>query len=146
MTRYFSKKEIFSSFIEQIKNESSYTILSDDLYYLIMDGNRNKKNFVTLVSLMDKVRRLLNTPVILTSTLRLESYNANLKGSSRNSGHLTFEAFDFTIRGDLFDAYEKIKGRLEELGITELILYPKRRIIHVGIKKRDNVYVKVDKS
>lgn len=141
MRSYFSKLEIFKTVIEQIRYGDDDEALADDLYTLFINGYFNNKNFVKLFFLMNKIRKLLGTPVILTSTLRLGSYNAKLKGSSKNSGHLTFQAFDFTIKGDLNDAYEKIKEYVDELGITELILYPRRKFIHVGIKKRDEVYI-----
>lgn len=53
----------------------------------------------TLAHLADQVREHFGAPMIISSGVRCQAHNDELKGSAPNSYHVRGKAIDFTIRG-----------------------------------------------
>lgn len=52
-----------------------------------------------LVRLADQVRERFGSPMTISSGVRCQAHNDELKGSAKNSYHVRGKAIDFTVRG-----------------------------------------------
>ena len=108
------------------------------------------KNISTdkLLKTCDTIRSYLQRPVIIVSGTRCKEYNASLKGSVPNSGHITGEAADIRVEGmtnkQLGDFIKLLdKGKLlPYLTYCYLIKGKTNTSVHIGVdaKPRKNKF------
>lgn len=93
LTNYHYNKILFGDF--------SYFTLSEFRCNCKRCSNRAfpAKVNAKLLTYLEQMRIHFNKPMIVTSGLRCKTYNKSLKGSSKNSRHLTGRAADVFIQG-----------------------------------------------
>lgn len=92
-----------------------------------------RMNIMALVDqVLDPIRERWGLPVRITSGYRCEALN-DLVGGKENSLHLTGRAADFTIDGlSPYDYKMLAYWCADHLDFDQMIVYPKRRFIHVS--------------
>lgn len=123
--KYFNFNEFFSS-------EVAAACGIDN----IPDVRRNqfiRGNIILLVDhVLDPIREHVGLPVIITSGFRCPALN-ELVGGAENSLHLTGRAADFTIDGLTPFEYKLLASWcVDNLEFDQMIVYPKRKFIHVS--------------
>lgn len=83
---------------------------------------------------LDEVREILGRPVVVSSWFRSARLNRAVGGSS-SSGHRKGMAVDIILKKGSAGKkeYERVKNRLESF--DQLIYYPRRGHLHIGIKQ-----------
>ena len=95
-----------------------------------------------LIDVLQAIRDFAGRPVVINSGTRCAKHNAELKGSSQRSGHLTGEAADIYVDGwtknELGIIIKKVHGdrKIDQLTYCYLIADSKRAV-HVGGDRRD---------
>lgn len=92
-----------------------------------------RMNIMALVDqVLDPIREQWGVPVRITSGYRCKALN-DLVGGKENSLHLTGRAADFTIDGlSPSDCRRLACWCADHLEFDQMIVYPKRRFIHVS--------------
>jgi uncharacterized protein YcbK (DUF882 family) len=79
--------------------------------------DEHTQNLKDLFTIMDEVRELFGTPVIVHVSYRPQIYNAQVNGSKRSS-HMEGKAVDFHVKGlNCDEARAKLLPKLDELGL-----------------------------
>ena len=81
---------------------------------------------------MEKIRKIVGRPLIVNSWYRNPNLNRIVYGNKR-SAHKDGLAVDFTIRGDVRYAFNKI--RRSGYSFDQMILYRRKNYIHIGFRK-----------
>ena len=97
------------------------------------------RNIKLLVdNVLDPIRGLVNTPIIITSGYRCPQVN-RLVGGVDNSQHMSGCAADFRVMGFtpsmMYEVFLRIYNTLE---FDQLIFYRSKNIIHVSYVEKDN--------
>ena len=122
ISKNFSLKEFFSA------NDKGKTF-------------KAKQPTQALLDTLEAIRAEAGKEVFINSGIRSVEYNARLKGSSPNSGHLTGEAADIYVNGmsnrQLGAVIRQLhkSGKLPHLAYTYLIK-DSNRAVHVGVDKK----------
>lgn len=90
-------------------------------------------NIMLLVkNVLDPIREYVKEPIYINSGYRCEKLN-NLIGGKETSQHLTGRAADFSVRGMTTKDYKQLAyWCADHLEFDQLIVYSKRRFIHVS--------------
>jgi hypothetical protein len=94
-----------------------------------------------LVLTLEAIRAAAGKPVHIESGIRSVEHNAKLKGSSKNSAHLTGEAADIWVDGvnnkQLGSVIRTLhaQGKLPHLAYSYLIKGTSNTRVHVGVDK-----------
>lgn len=127
--KYFTFNEFFSSDLADSVGIMNYP--SPDLEQYI------RLNIIILVDrVLDPIRERLGVPVRITSGYRSKALN-ELVGGVKNSPHLIGCAADFTIDGLSPAGYRRLGyWCADHLEFDQMIVYPKRKFIHVSYMSR----------
>ena len=124
MIKYFKLHE----FLKKAWLQDDY-----DLEYLFKNSEKMIRNSKRLMTLMDEVRTLLETPVVISSGLRGKRYNKKVGGAT-NSWHTEFLGADMlTPNMDLYKAYNIL---LKSDLVYEELFYSKKGSvawIHIAV-------------
>jgi len=91
-----------------------------------------EKNIIYTAQRMDKIRRLLNRPIIVSSWYRSPRVNQGVRGS-QTSAHLDGLAVDFALKkGQGKQEVQRLKKRAK---YDQLIYYPRGNRVHIGFRK-----------
>jgi len=101
-----------------------------------------------LILTLEAIRREVDKPIRIESGIRSVEYNASLKGSAPNSGHLSGEAADIRVAGLSNKELGRIirtmqeKGRLPYLRYSYLIAGSTNTSVHIGVdvKPRKSIW------
>lgn len=89
-------------------------------------------------NVLDPIRGLVDTPIIITSGYRCPQVN-RLVGGAANSQHMSGCAADFHVKGYtpsmMYEVFLYISNTLE---FDQLIFYRSKNIIHVSYVEKDN--------
>lgn len=84
-----------------------------------------------VVSVLNRIQRHFDRPVVVTSGYRCEALNKAV-GGVPNSQHMVGEAADFFVHATpLFEVFEYI---LDNVEFDQAILYRHKRIIHLSVR------------
>ena len=129
--KHFYFSEFFRSSTAEkngIKNEPS----SDEKATIVRNIN------LLVDNVLDPVRDMVNTPIIITSGYRCPQVN-RLVGGVDNSQHMSGCAADFHVKGYnhsmMYEVFLYISDTLE---FDQLIYYPGKNIIHVSYVENCN--------
>ena len=129
--KHFNVSEFFRSSTAEkngIKNEPS----SDEKATIVRNIN------LLVDNVLDPVRDMVNTPIIITSGYRCPQVN-RLVGGVDNSQHMSGCAADFHVMGFtpsmMYEVFLYIFNTLE---FDQLIYYPSKNIIHVSYVENCN--------
>lgn len=80
-------------------------------------SEKEKAEIIKTIEVLDKIRSIFNSPMLIHSGIRSKDYNKFIGGASR-SAHLSGKAVDFSIQGVSCDKARNILlPRLKNLGI-----------------------------
>lgn len=131
--KHFNVSEFFRSSTAAkngIKNEPS----PDEKAAIVRNIN------LLVDNVLDPVRDMVNTPIIITSGYRSPQVN-RLVGGVDNSQHMSGCAADFHVQGYNHSMmYEVFLYIFNTLEFDQLIYYPSKNIIHVSYVKNCNRY------
>lgn len=129
--KHFNLSEFFRSSTAAkngIKNEPS----ADEKATIVRNIN------LLVDNVLDPVRDMVNTPIIITSGYRCPRVN-RLVGGVDNSQHMSGCAADFHVQGYnhsmMYEVFLYISNTLE---FDQLIYYPSKNIIHVSYVENCN--------
>ena len=129
--KHFNLSEFFRSSTAAkngIKNEPS----SDEKTIIVRNIN------LLVDNVLDPVRDMFNTPIIITSGYRCPQVN-RLVGGVDNSQHMSGCAADFHVQGYNHSMmYEVFLYIFNTLEFDQLIYYPSKNIIHVSYVENCN--------
>lgn len=129
--KHFNVSEFFRSSTAAsngIKNEPS----SDEKAAIVRNIN------LLVDNVLDPVRDVVNTPIIITSGYRCPKVN-RLIGGVDNSQHMSGCAADFHVQGYNHSMmYEVFLYIFNTLEFDQLIYYPSKNIIHVSYVENCN--------
>ncbi|MGL4307694.1 D-Ala-D-Ala carboxypeptidase family metallohydrolase [Cetobacterium sp. SF1] len=120
ISRYFTAKEALYS-----DTAKRYGIRNIPL-------SRATDNIYYCAYRMDKVRRLLGTPIYVNSWYRSPRVNRKV-GGVRTSAHVEGLAVDFRTKKDAKYIYKKL--RKSRLSYDQLIYYPRQKRFHIAFKR-----------
>ena len=115
---------LIAGLIIRLKMKSKTDRISENFDYSEFnapDDPKVRKNIAALVlNVLQPLRNAIQKPIVITSGYRNPEKNKEVKGVP-NSKHLTGQAADFVVSGDLSDTFNTIL----DLGLSfdELILY-----------------------
>lgn len=123
--KYFVFNEFFNSDLAESVGIVNYP--SPEVEQLV------RFNIINLVDhVLDPIRERWAVPVRITSGYRCKALN-ELVGGKDSSQHLAGYAADFTIDGLMPSDYKRLAcWCADHLEFDQLIVYPKRRFIHVS--------------
>lgn len=131
--KHFNLSEFFQSSTAAkngIKNEPSF----DEKATIVRNIN------LLVDNVLDPVRDMVNTPIIITSGYRCPQVN-RLVGGVDNSQHMLGCAADFHVQGYNHSMmYEVFLYIFNTLEFDQLIYYPSKNIIHVSYVENCNRY------
>ena len=131
--KHFNLSEFFQSSTAAkngIKNEPSF----DEKATIVRNIN------LLVDNVLDPVRDMVNTPIIITSGYRCPQVN-RLVGGVDNSQHMLGCAADFHVQGYNHSMmYEVFLYIFNTLKFDQLIYYPSKNIIHVSYVENCNRY------
>lgn len=129
--KYFTFNEFFSSDLADSVGIVNYP--SPEIEQII------RFNIIILVDrVLDRIRARWGVPVRITSGYRCKALN-DLVGGKENSLHLTGRAADFTIDGLSPSEYKRLAfWCADHLDFDQMIVYTKRRFIHVSYISPNN--------
>ena len=87
-------------------------------------------------NILQKIRDYFNSPVIINSAYRTESYNEKV-GGAKNSYHTKGRAFDIRVKGH---TAREVALYAKKLGVKGIILYS----TFVHLDSRDTVYYAIN--
>ena len=129
--KHFNLSEFFQSSTAAkngIKNEPS----ADEKATIVRNIN------LLVDNVLDPVRHMVNTPIIITSGYRCPRVN-RLVGGVDNSQHMSGCAADFHVQGYNHSMmYEVFLYVFNTLEFDQLIYYPSKNIIHVSYVENCN--------
>lgn len=129
LTQHFSVEELTTTDKEEFK-EKNYN-----------DGVKRGGDLLVLAQFAEGIRKIIQSPMIITSGYRCPELNAAI-GGSKTSQHCDFEAIDFIPKNiSAQDAFALI--RQSDLKYGQLILEKRGagHLIHASIgTKRENLY------
>ena len=129
--KHFNLSEFFQSSTAAkngIKNEPS----ADEKATIVRNIN------LLVDNVLDPVRDMVNTPIIITSGYRCPQVN-RLVGGVDNSQHMSGCAADFHVQGYNHSMmYEVFLYIFNTLEFDQLIYYPSKNIIHVSYVENCN--------
>lgn len=134
LTPHFTAEELTTTSNKEWKEKNKELITTgiDYLYHL--------------AGFSERVRTIIDSPMIITSGYRCKELNDAIRGS-RNSQHVICEAIDFIpVKKSVLDAY--IALMFSDLKYHQLILEIKRNSswVHIGIGgKKENLVFKDNK-
>lgn len=134
LTPHFTAEELTTTSNKEWKEKNKELITTgiDYLYHL--------------AGFSERVRAIIDSPMIITSGYRCKELNDAIRGS-RNSQHVICEAIDFIpVKKSVLDAY--IALMFSDLKYHQLILEIKRNSswVHIGIGgKKENLVFKDNK-
>lgn len=85
-----------------------------------------------LVWMLDKLRKKINAPIIITSGYRCPKHNKEI-GGAKHSYHMEGMAADIYSKKYSPD---ELGRYAEEIGFDTIIIYPEKGFIHVDIRPR----------
>lgn len=131
--KHFNLSEFFRSSTAAkngIKNEPS----ADEKATIVRNIN------LLVDNVLDPVRDMVNTPIIITSGYRCPQVN-RLVGGVDNSQHMSGCAADFHVMGFTPEMMYKVFLYIfDTLEFDQLIYYPSKNIIHVSYVENCNRY------
>lgn len=131
--KHFNVSEFFRSSTAAkngIKNEPSF----DEKAAIVRNIN------LLVDNVLDPVRDMVNTPIIITSGYRCPQVN-RLVGGVDNSQHMLGCAADFHVQGYNHSMMYKVFLYIfDTLEFDQLIYYPSKNIIHVSYVENCNRY------
>lgn len=131
--KHFNLSEFFHSSTAAkngIKNEPSF----DEKATIVRNIN------LLVDNVLDPVRDMVNTPIMITSGYRCPQVN-RLVGGVDNSQHMLGCAADFHVQGYNHSMmYEVFLYIFNTLEFDQLIYYPSKNIIHVSYVENCNRY------
>lgn len=103
--------------------------------YEVINSREKSANLLRLWTLMNRLRYMLQCPIIITSGYRGHEHNKRV-GGVFNSQHCYMQAVDVTCSSDyildsLWDILTTHVDLLHEVG--QIIYYKKRRFIHIAL-------------
>lgn len=129
--KYFTLEEMYKSQtavrmgIQNMPNEAERASVEWNLQYLIG-------------TVLDPLRKFMNTPILVTSGYRCKELNAKV-GGVQNSQHMKGEAADITINGAKCTDLLQMAGFIEcYCDYDQLIVYRPQKFIHVSTKMVGN--------
>lgn len=129
LTKHFTLRELTTTDIKELQNKN------------YEEGKLKLYELCKVATLLESVRALLNSPMVITSGYRCEAVNDRIKGS-KTSQHCKAEAADFIpFNLSAKEAFELIIK--SDLKYGQLILEKRGLgfIIHISIgEKRENLY------
>ena len=136
--KYFSYSEFFRS--DMAEKNNLVNIPSDEDLSKVLG---NIKALVTNV--LDPLRAMIARPIVITSGYRSPQVN-KLVGGSNTSQHLSGKAADIHVQGYTPPQMDMVYRTIQMYyDFDQLILYPKKNIIHIswnGDKNRQESWVK----
>ena len=129
LTKHFSLKELTTTDIKELQDKN------------YEEGKLKLYELCKVATLLESVRTLLNSPMVITSGYRCKEVNEIIKGS-KTSQHCKAEAADFIpLKLSAQEAFEMI--RKSDIKYGQLILEKRGsgHLIHISIgTKRQNLY------
>lgn len=123
--KYFSFNEFFRSDLADSVGIVNYP--APEVEQLI------RSNIILLVdNVLDPIREHVGLPIIINSGFRCPALN-ELIGGRGSIRHLTGQAADFTVPGMIVREYKELAyWCADDIDFDQLIVYPKRKFIHVS--------------
>lgn len=129
--KHFNLSEFFQSSTAAkngIKNEPSF----DEKAAIVRNIN------LLVDNVLDPVRDMVNTPIIITSGYRCPQVN-RLVGGVDNSQHMSGCAADFHVQGfTVLMMWQVFLSIYDTMDFDQLIYYPNKNIIHVSYMENGN--------
>ena len=129
LTKHFTLRELTTTDIKELQDKN------------YEEGKLKLYELCKVATLLESVRALLNSPMVITSGYRCEAVNDRIKGS-KTSQHLRAEAADFIpLKLSAKEAFDMI--RKSDIKYGQLILEKRGNghLIHISIgTKRQNLY------
>lgn len=129
--KHFNLSEFFQSSTAAkngIKNKPSF----DEKAAIVRNIN------LLVDNVLDPVRDMVNTPIIITSGYRCPQVN-RLVGGVDNSQHMSGCAADFYVQGfTVLMMWQVFLSIYDTMDFDQLIYYPNKNIIHVSYMENGN--------